>query len=141
VAKARFCAAGIPLGQSPLLDKLMGNASVVDPSDLQEEFSGLLANQETVEHAYKLERDLFLFTNIRLLLVDKQGITGKKLKYHSIPYSKITHYSVETAGHFDREAELLLWISGMSYPIRKQFNKKVNIYDVQAILTSYVASL
>lgn len=123
-----------------LLDRLLGNASKIDPSDIQKEFNEVLAKEETIEYAYKLTRDMFLFTNMRLILIDKQGISGKKLEYHSIPYSKITHYSVETAGHFDRDAELVLWISGMAHPIRKQFSKKVNIYEVQGILTSYVAS-
>lgn len=122
------------------LDGLLGNASKINPSEIQNDFNVILAKEEKIEHAYKLTRDLFLFTNMRLILVDKQGITGKKFEYHSIPYSNITHYSVETAGHFDREAELVLWISGMAQPIRKQFSKKVNIYDVQGILTTYVAS-
>jgi len=121
-----------------LLDGILGNASKVEPKKLQEEFAELFTSRETIEHAYKLVRDLFLFTNKRLLLIDKQGITGNKIEYHSIPYTKITHYSVETAGHFDRDAELVIWISGMSQPIRKEFSKKVNIYDVQALLTSYV---
>jgi len=121
-----------------LLDGILGNASKVKPKKLQEEFAELFTSGETIEHAYKLVRDLFLFTNKRLLLIDKQGITGNKIEYHSIPYTKITHYSVETAGHFDRDAELVIWISGMSQPIRKEFSKKVNIYDVQALLTSYV---
>jgi len=121
-----------------LLDGILGNASKVEPKKLQEEFAELFTSGETIEHAYKLVRDLFLFTNKRLLLIDKQGITGNKIEYHSIPYTKITHYSVETAGHFDRDAELVIWISGMSQPIRKEFSKKVNIYDVQALLTSYV---
>lgn len=122
------------------LDGLLGNASVLETSKVESEFARILTDNESVEHAYKLIRDLFIFTNRRLVLVDKQGLTGSKLEYHSIPYSKITHYSVETAGHFDREAELVIWISGMVQPIRKQFSKKVNIYDVQAILTSYVTN-
>lgn len=31
-------------------------------------------------------RDMFIFTNKRLVLVDKQGLTGKKVEYHSVPY-------------------------------------------------------
>jgi hypothetical protein len=30
-------------------------------------------------------------------------------------------------------------VSGSPTPIQKQFNKKVNIYDVQAVLATYVA--
>ena len=51
-------------------------------------------------------RDLFVFTNKRLILVDKQGLTGNKVEYHSLPYRTITHSRVETAGHFDLDAEL-----------------------------------
>lgn len=123
-----------------LLDGILGNASLLDPADVEKEFDKIFAEKETVAHAYKLIRDLFIFTNLRLILVDKQGITGNKLNYHSIPYSSITHYSVETAGHFDRDAELVIWISGASEPVRKQFSKKVDIYEVQSILTSYVAA-
>ncbi|MBN2731652.1 MAG: PH domain-containing protein [Balneolaceae bacterium] len=120
------------------LDGILGNASKVEPAEVQNEFALIMSSGEKVEHAYKLIRDLFLFTNKRLVLIDKQGFTGKKIEYHSIPYSKITHFSVETSGHFDLDAELKLWISGLHEPIQKQFNKKVNIYEVQAILASYV---
>jgi hypothetical protein len=45
---------------------------------------------------------------------------------------------VETGGTFDLDAELKLWISGTHEPVRKQFNKKLSIYEVQAVLASYV---
>ena len=32
--------------------------------------------------------------------------------YHSIPSKSITHFSIETAGTFDLDAELKIWISG-----------------------------
>ena len=121
-----------------MLDGLMGNASEVDPAGMNQEFAQVLAPGERIEKAYQLIRDSFLFTNKRLILVDRQGFTGKKVEYHSIPYSKITHFSIETAGHFDRDAELKIWISGAPGPIQKQFNKKLSIYDLQAVLASYV---
>ena len=91
-----------------------------------------------MEHAYQLIRDYFVFTDKRLVLVDKQGLTGAKVEYHSIPYKSITHFSVETAGTFDLDAELKIWISSTHEPVRKQFNKKLSIYEVQAVLASYV---
>jgi hypothetical protein len=121
-----------------LLDGMLGNASKIDPAGIQKEFSQLLAPNERVEHAYQLIRDYFVFTDKRLVIVDKQGITGKKVEYHSIPYRSITHFSIETAGTFDLDAELKIWISGMPAPVQKTFNKKLNIYEVQAVLASYV---
>jgi hypothetical protein len=121
-----------------LLDGMLGNASEIDPAKIQKEFGQILAPGEQVERAYQLIRDYFIFTDKRLVLVDKQGLTGSKVEYHSIPYKSVTHFSVETAGTFDLEAELKIWISGAPVPIQKQFNKKLNVYEVQAVLASYV---
>lgn len=122
-----------------LFDGLMGNASEVDPQAAQRDFAQLLAWGEQVQRAYQLIRDFFIFTDKRLILVDKQGITGNKVEYHSIPYRSITHFSIETAGHFDLDAELKIWISGNPVPIQKQFNSRINIYQLQAVLAAFVA--
>lgn len=119
-------------------DGMIGNASEVNVSEVQKDFAKVLSSNERIEKAYKLIRDLFIFTNKRLILVDKQGITGKKVEYHSIPYKSITHFSIETAGNFDLDAELKIWISGNALPVQKQFNKSLNIYELQSVLAEYV---
>jgi hypothetical protein len=82
---------------------------------------------------------VFIFTNKRLILIEKQGVTGKKVEYLSVAYKSISRFSMETAGHFDLEAELKIWISGEQAPsIRKTFNRQVNIYDVQKVLAQHV---
>lgn len=121
-----------------LLNGLMGNASEVNIQEVQNEYANILASNENIEKAYKLIRDMFIFTDKRLILIDKQGVTGKKVEYHSIPYKSITHFSIETAGHFDLDAELNIWISGAALPIHKQFNKSLNIYELQSVLAAYV---
>ena len=121
-----------------ILDGLLGNASEFDAAKANAEFGRLLAPGEQIEKAYILIRDMFLFTNKRLILLDKQGITGNKVQYHSIPYKSITHFSIETAGTFDLDAELKIYISGNPVPIQKQFNKKLDIYHLQTVLAAYV---
>ncbi|MCM3584406.1 PH domain-containing protein [Mesobacillus maritimus] len=121
-----------------LLDGLMGNVSEVDVKEVERELSSIITENERVERAYKLIRDLIVFTDRRLILIDKQGVTGKKIEYHSVPYKSITHFSVETAGSFELDAELKIWISSMAQPISKQFKKDKNIYDVQKALATYV---
>ncbi|ABS35637.1 PH domain-containing protein [Clostridium botulinum] len=121
-----------------LFNGLMGNASEVNIMEVEKEYSNVLAENERVEKAYKLIRDMFIFTNKRLILVDKQGMTARKTEYHSIPYKAITHFSIETAGNFDLDAELKIWISGTQLPIEKQFNKSLNIYELQSVLANYV---
>ncbi len=122
-----------------LLDGLIGNSSEVDLEDVISKYQQLLAQGEKIEKAYKVLRDLFLFTNKRLILVDVQGLTGKKVEYLSIPYKHITHFSIETAGNFDLDAELKIWIAGMgTVPIEKTFNSRVNIYELQRLMAGYI---
>lgn len=121
-----------------LLDGLLGNASPIDASKAQKDFAQILAAGERIEKAYQLIRDLFLFTDKRLVMVNKEGITGKKTEYLSIPYRNISHFSVETAGHFDLDAVLKIWVTGVAAPIELPFNQKLSIYEVQGVLAAYV---
>lgn len=123
-----------------LIGGLLGNASELkaDGAKLDKLFGEVLVEGEQIEKAYQLIRDLFVFTNKRLILVDKQGMTGKKIEFLSIPYSKITKFSKESAGHFDLDAELKIWVGSESMPISKEFNRSVNINEVYAVLSKYV---
>jgi len=118
--------------------RLMGHAGEADIERVEQEYGRLLTEGEQVEGAYQVIRDLFIFTNKRLILVDKQGLTGKKVEYHSIPYRSITRFSIETAGHFDLEAELKIWVTGQAEPIVKTFDRSLDIYKLQSILAAYV---
>jgi hypothetical protein len=120
------------------LSGLIGNSSEVPAEQLQQEYSSLLLAGEKVSRGFILIRDVFLFTDRRLILVDKQGLTGKKVEYQSIPYRSVVRFSVETAGTFDLDAELKIWVSGTPEPIAKQFTKQVNVYEVQSLLAAMV---
>lgn len=122
-----------------ILNGLLGNASETNVNAVESELSEVLVKGERVEHAYKLVRDLIVFTSKRLLLIDKQGVSGKKVEYHSIPYSSIVHFSIETAGSMmDMDSELKIFISGNAVPLEKRFNKSLNIYKVQQVLATYI---
>ncbi|MFZ4670743.1 MAG: PH domain-containing protein [Flavobacterium sp.] len=122
-----------------IFSALMGNAGQVNEEQLINQYGQLLIEDEKIEMGFKLIRDVFIFTNKRLILVEKQGITGSKIEYKSIAYKAISRFSVETAGTFDLEAELKIWVSSEENPsIIKQFTKSVNVYDVQKVLAYYV---
>ncbi len=121
-----------------LLDGLMGHATEVSLEKLQTEFSPILIDGEKLEKAYKLVRDMFVFTNKRVILIDKQGLTGSKVDFQSIPYSSIIKFSKESPGLLDLDAELKIWIRGESLPIKKEFKKNNNINEAYLILSKYV---
>jgi hypothetical protein len=122
-----------------IFSALLGNAGSVDQDTLIKDYGKLLIEGESIELGFKLIRDTFIFTSKRLILIEKQGITGSKIEYKSIIYKSISRFSVETAGTFDLEAELKIWVSSETNPsIVKQFNKGVNVYDVQNVLAHNV---
>ena len=120
-----------------LFSGLMGNASEVDDADLEKVLANTLIEGEQVEKAYKVVRDMFILTNKRLILIDKQGVTGSKMEMISIAYSKITKFSKESAGHFDLDAELKIWVGSDPTPISKDFKAGDNINDVYRIISQY----
>ncbi|MCF6128774.1 PH domain-containing protein [Flavobacterium sp. AS60] len=122
-----------------LFSALLGNAGAVSKENLINDYGKLLIEGEEIELGFKLIRDTFIFTTKRLILIEKQGITGSKVEYKSIVYKSISRFSIETAGTFDLEAELKIWVSSETNPsIVKQFNKSVNVYDVQTVLAHHV---
>ena len=123
-----------------LLNALFGTASEIDPQLLASEFAPILVAGEQITGAFRNVRDLFVFTQWRLILADKQGLTGKKVGYHSIPYKSISQFAVETAGHFDMDSELRIWISSNPHPLIKEFKKGTDILAVQRMLAGHLLS-
>ena len=70
-----------------------------------------LLEDESIFGVFQAVRDQLVFTNKRIIAANVQGMTGKKVDYTSIPYSKIQTFSIETAGTFDRDCELQLYVS------------------------------
>lgn len=121
-----------------LLDGLLGNASQIDAEKVEQELQPILADDESVVFALKEIRDMYVFTSYRLILIDKQGVTGRKVEYHSIPYGAISHFKLETAGHFDLDAELKIWISGSSEPIKRELKSGETTLGIQKALANCV---
>jgi len=94
-----------------LFNKKLGNASEVSSEKLQEKYGKVLITGEQIELGFKLMRDVFMFTNKRLILIDNQGFSGKKTEVLSLPYKSMSRFSLESAGTLDLDAELKIWIS------------------------------
>lgn len=122
-----------------LFNKLLGNADNVSVEKLTEKYNRLLIDTEKIELGFSLFRDVFMFTNKRLILIDIQGLTGSKIEYKSLPYKNISRFSLETSGTFDLDAELKIWISSENDPsVSKKFNKSIDVYEVQKYLAEKV---
>lgn len=110
-------------------------------TDMPNELLSLLSEHEEAKFCVKTFRDIAVFTDKRVLVVDKQGLTGKKKEYFSIPYKSIITYAIETAGTFDLDSEIKLTFSG-GIEIELQFakNKEMNdlLIKVYHLINDYI---
>ena len=99
------------------MDLIKNNATETDPKEreanLREKVPDLLGPDEHVVLGYKVGRDSYVFTNKRVVVKDRMGLSSKKTEYLSVPYSAIRGYAVETAGSMDSDVELKLYVAGV----------------------------
>ena len=111
--------------------------SPADPGQFAPEVAPLLVQGEQVIFAFRGVRDFVVFTDKRLIAVNVQGMTGKKRDFTSLPYSRIQAFSVETAGHFDLDAELDLWFSGLGN-VRLEFKGSADVRGLGQLIAHHV---
>lgn len=111
--------------------------SEVKDEKIEENILPLLIDGENIVGVYKDIRDHVIFTNKRAIVVDVQGVTGRKKDYCTLPYSRIQAYSIETSGSFDMDSELDLYFSGLG-SIRFEFSRSVNMLEISRIIASYM---
>ena len=106
-------------------------------SSYEQRVVDLIVPGEEVLDSYKALRDGIVFTTKRIIIINVQGITGKKVDYTSIPYAKFNAYSVESSGVFDMDAELDIFISGMG-KLRFEFRGKSDIKQISKYITQAI---
>ena len=109
----------------------------VDNDSFGKIINDFLIDDEIVVGAYKSIRDGVVFTNKRIIAINVQGITGKKQDYTSIPYSKISTFSLETAGVFDLDAELELYMSGVG-KVKFEFTGSTDVKEICKYISNFV---
>lgn len=83
----------------------------IEESKVREDFYKFFIDGEEIIGGFKSVRDQVIFTNKRVIAANVQGITGSKVDYTSLPYSKVNAFSVETSGTFDLDCGIELYLS------------------------------
>ena len=104
---------------------------------IMKQVTPMLIEGETVFQLYRALRDCAIFTSHRIIVANVQGMTGKKIDFTSLPYSKIQAYSVESAGTLDLDAELELWFSGLG-KVKLDFVGKTDIAPICRFISEKV---
>lgn len=117
-----------------VMNALVGAAGQMKDSDQQEFQKRVCSDGESIVAAFRTKRDSYVFTDRRFIHEDIRGLTGRKRNLLSVPYDKISAFDIETAGHFDTDGELRLWVSGFPETIKYELRSGVDVYLIQALL-------
>ena len=105
-----------------------------NPEASRTKIEDILIDGEEINLAYSHVRDKVWFTSKRIIAMDVQGLTGSKKEFKSFPYSKISSFSIETAGTFDGDSDFKIWVSGVGV-FEIKFRKSLNIKKVGKFLS------
>ena len=136
-----------PQGFERLFQWLGGDQRELDPTELDMQFHTspkILLDDEKCLMAFKAGRDVSLFTNLRVIIIDVQGLVGCKVEYTSVPYRSICAYSVETAGIWDRDSELNLYTRNRWHVAKLEMDfrqGKTDIIQIQKLLSAMIIGL
>jgi hypothetical protein len=128
-----------------LFSGLFGNYSEVPVQELQAQYGKYLMSNETIQMGFRLIRDTFLITDERLILIDHQGVTGKKTRVASIDLDSIYDVTMETAGTgFDDSEITIHYIVSPYYKTNQlqtssykfEFGKKMNVQPIYTALVT-----
>ncbi len=106
-------------------------------NEVRDDIFQFLIDGETVIHAFKTIRDQVVMTNKRVIAANVQGITGSKVDYTSIPWNRVQAFSIETAGTFDMDCEIDLFISEIG-KIRFEINGSFDLVSFNKLLSQYI---
>ena len=109
----------------------------IGTDEVFEPIATFLIENEEVFAAFKTVRDQLVFTNKRIISANKQGLTGKKVDYTSIPYSKITTFSVQTAGLLDLDCEIEIHITAVG-KVKFDIKGNFDIVSFNKMISQYV---
>lgn len=95
-------------GMMQSVQGVLGNLTEQSIDDMKAEYGQYIMADEEIQSGFKLVRDVIIFTDIRILFVDKQGATGKKTSFKSIYLMNIVDAEMETAGFGIDDSEITI---------------------------------
>lgn len=118
------------------------NLSPINLNEVRDEVNGLLIDNEQMICAFKTVRDQLIFTNMRIIAVDVQGITGKRKSFSSLPYSKVQFFSVQTPGFAELVSDSELYLEfANGFTATFEFKGGVDIGKIGRMISEFVLSV
>jgi hypothetical protein len=101
----------------------------VAPSEAQG-LTGHLVASESVEAAYVSPTGTLLFTDRRILLVQREHLLEEKVETASYPYRELRHFSITEGSR----GALRIWLGAEPQPLHLRANQGTDLARLQRLL-------
>ena len=101
----------------------------VPPKELDKETMNYIDNDEKILMAFRAKRDMGIFTDKRIMLIDRKGIRGFRKSIYAIRYDSICSYALNIH-NLDSTIEI---ITDSSHRMLINFLKPIPLEDVNII--------
>ena len=113
------------------------NLKEIAQKQVKSEVNNMLVTGENIIQCFQTVRDQVVFTDKRVIVVNVQGITGKKTSYFSYPYSKVLYFVIETSGVLYIDSELIMTFANGTV-LQFDFRSKVDIKGICSNIQQYI---
>ena len=114
------------------------NLQRIESGKLNKNVAALLAEDEHVIGVYRTIRDQVVFTNMRVITAEVQGMTGTRQEIFSLPYCHIQYFGIQTVGFAEviPDAELALYFNN-GLKASFEFQGSSNILEIGRMISRY----
>ena len=118
------------------------NLTGIDEEKVKKEVANLLIDDEYIVGAFKTVRDQVVFTNMRIIAIDVQGVTGKRREFTTLPYSKIQYFSITTPGFIEivPDCELQI-VFNNNFHAKFDFSGRCDIVSLGRCISEYALAI
>jgi Bacterial PH domain len=107
-----------------------------DPRILDALNADNLWNNESIKFAFIYVRDMVIFTDHRLIVIDVQKLRGRKIRRTFYNWNHMLSFSTENCGGtFDGDHDVEITFKGLTEPFKLQLKKRFDLAPVTAFLS------
>jgi Bacterial PH domain len=98
-----------------------------------------LIDGEEVHAAFVSATGLLLFTEIRILIVQREHLIDERLETMSYPYRELRHFSITEGREAGTRCALRIWLGAEPQPLHLRANDAADLAGVHRLLAAKLA--
>lgn len=119
-------------------ERIRGFVPLVSQGSLTNDLEPHLEPGEELIDTTILVRDIYIFTNQRLLLLNRETLTEKERPSASLPYREILDFTIENIDHEGYKARLVITLSGQTEPWIKNIRRQDTASEIYQKLNRFM---